>query len=241
MCKCNLISQFFKQYKENRAKIKRLKRQIKQFKKETGFELRIEEGKPHYNGYLDLAYKNITALPDNLIVNGILDLYHASISSLPNGLVVSGIIDLRYTNITELPNDIIVGGSLNLGYTKIAKLPDNLIIGNNLYLNETKITKLPDNIVIGGNLYVDEAEETKPHKCPKILSWNNWEYIRFEGLFSKVLYRENNIIEIQPFYQNDNVLISYIVIDEDNEKYGYGSTVEEAKIDLWRNENEKYA
>ena len=40
--------------------MKTIKQQIKQFKEETGYDLEIKDGKPHYDGYLDLQGTQIT-------------------------------------------------------------------------------------------------------------------------------------------------------------------------------------
>lgn len=45
--------------------------QIAKFKKETGVNLQIKCGKPHFDGHLDLRGTAITALPENLTVGEI--------------------------------------------------------------------------------------------------------------------------------------------------------------------------
>ena len=51
-----------------------MKQEIEKFRKETGVNLVVKDGKPFYSGYLDLRGTGITALPDNLTVGGCLDL-----------------------------------------------------------------------------------------------------------------------------------------------------------------------
>ena len=178
-------------------KNKTLQEQIDKFYKETGYQLKIKDGKPYYGGFLNLdAYLNldgadITNLPENLVVSGSLNLYGSKISKLPKNLVVGDYLNLEKTKITELPENLIVGGCLNLRGTKITKLPKNLIVGGwldldgaditnlpenlvvrgNLFLQNTKITELPENLIVGGclNLY-----DTKITKLPKNLVVGGW-------------------------------------------------------------------
>lgn len=49
-----------------------MKQEIEKFRKETGVNLVVKDGKPFYGGYLYLRDTGITALPDNLTVGGYL-------------------------------------------------------------------------------------------------------------------------------------------------------------------------
>ena len=88
---------------------------IKQFKRETGYELIEKDCKPYYGGSLDLRGTGITSLPDGLTVGGSLDLRGTGITSLPEGLTVGGYLDLEGTGITSLPDGLTVGGYLEIG------------------------------------------------------------------------------------------------------------------------------
>ena len=57
-----------------------MKQEIKRFKKETGINLVIKDGKLFYDSDLDLRGTGITALPDNLTVGGYLDLRDTGIT-----------------------------------------------------------------------------------------------------------------------------------------------------------------
>ena len=132
-----------------------MKQEIEKFRKETGVDLVIKDGKPFYGGSLDLENcTGITALPDNLTVGGYLYLRGTGITALPDNLTVGGYLDLRGTGITALPDNLTVGGSLDLeNCTGITALPDNLTVGDSLDLeNCTGITALPDNLTVGGSL-----------------------------------------------------------------------------------------
>ena len=133
-----------------------MKQEIEKFRKETGVDLVIKDGKPFYGDSLDLRGTGITALPDNLTVGGSLDLENCTgITALPDNLTVGGTLDLRGTGITALPDNLTVGGYLDLRGTGITALPDNLTVGGSLDLeNCTGITALPDNLTVGGSLYL---------------------------------------------------------------------------------------
>ena len=129
-----------------------MKQEFEKFRKETGVDLVIKDGKPFYGGYLDLSGTGITALPDNLTVGGSLDLSGTGITALPDNLTVGGSLDLSDTGITALPDNLTVGGYLDLSDTGITALPDNLTVGGSLDLSDTGITALPDNLTVGGYL-----------------------------------------------------------------------------------------
>ncbi len=58
-----------------------MKQEIEKFRKETGVNLVVKDGKPFYGGSLDLSGTGITALPDNLTVGGYLDLSGTGITA----------------------------------------------------------------------------------------------------------------------------------------------------------------
>lgn len=123
-------------------------------------------------GNLDLKWKQVESLPDNLIVQGDLDVYNCSIRSLPKGLVVYGSLNISKTLIEELPEDLIVGKNVEANNTPLRKLPgnfvvpgyldvtctplkilsDNLVVGNSLYLQKTNLEELPAGLVVGQSL-----------------------------------------------------------------------------------------
>jgi len=130
-----------------------MRQEIEKFRKETGVNLVIKDGKPFYGDSLYLRGTGITALPDNLTVGGSLDLENCTgITALPDNLTVGDSLYLRGTGITALPDNLTVGGYLDLRGTGITALPDNLTVGGSLYLRGTGITALPDNLTVGGSL-----------------------------------------------------------------------------------------
>ena len=77
-----------------------MKQEIEKFRKETGVNIVVKDGKPFYGDSLDLRGTGITALPDNLTVGGSLYLRGTGITALPDNLTVGGYLDLRGTGIT---------------------------------------------------------------------------------------------------------------------------------------------
>ena len=109
------------------------------------------------NGNLNLAYKNITTLPEGLQVGGNLSLTKCtSLTSLPDAFMVGGNLGLTgCSNITSLPDGLKVGGDLYLtGCTNLMCLPEGLKVGGNLYLTGcTNLTSLPDGLKVEGDLF----------------------------------------------------------------------------------------
>ena len=77
------------------------KEKIEKIERETGITLGVKDGKPYYEGSLDLEGTSITALPEGLTVGCDLDLRGTSITALPEGLTVGGSLYLRGTSITD--------------------------------------------------------------------------------------------------------------------------------------------
>ena len=107
-----------------------------------------------------LAYKilnDFDNIRDNeLIVNGNLNLAYKNITSLPDALMVGGNLSLtRCTSLTSLPDAFMVGGNLGLtGCSNITSLPDGLKVGGNLYLTGcTNLTCLPEGLHVEGDLF----------------------------------------------------------------------------------------
>ena len=90
--------------------------QIELFKKQTGIELEIKDGRPYFGGDLDLYNcTKLTSLPAGLKVGGYLDLTGCTgLTSLPAGLKVEGWLTLEgCTGLTSLPFDLVIQGDSN--------------------------------------------------------------------------------------------------------------------------------
>jgi len=106
--------------------------QIDLFKKQTGIELEIRDGRPYYNGYLHLEnYTELTDLPADLKVNGDLCLNNCTgLTGLPADLEVNGYLNLiDCTGLTSLPAGLKVNKNLDLtGCTGLTGLPFDLVV-----------------------------------------------------------------------------------------------------------------
>ena len=225
-----------------------MKQEIEKFRKETGVNLVIKDGKPFYGGYLDLRGTGITALPDNLTVGGYLDLENCTgITALPDNLTVGGYLDLRGTGITALPDNLTVGGYLCLRGTGITALPDNLTVGGSLDLeNCTGITALPDNLTVGDYLCLRGTGITGEVKVNKKLSskaiaaisrvsnmpifweWNDRSYIKVDDMFTAVDSHHGNVYRVHKLNSSEQL---YLVTDSENH-WAHGRTLQEARADL---------
>ena len=183
-----------------------MKKQIEKFYELTGYRLIIKDGKPYYDGDLDLQGTVITSLPDNLTVGGLLYLRGAAITSLPDNLTVGGWLDLQGTAITSLPDNLTVGGSLDLQGTAIRDISK---VG-------TKLTS--------------DALERIDKKRNQILKWewNDKTYIKADGIFSLVVSQHGKVYRIQQIGKEKT---SYFVTDGEN-RWSHGETIEEARQDL---------
>ena len=106
--------------------------------------------------------------------------------------------------------------------------------GGNLYLRDTQITALPDNLTVGGWLdlrgtQIEDCNTSKVNRhAPDIYTWRNNEYIRCDGIFSRVIEHKGNVWKVQSIGKEDTM---YIVTDG-NGKYAHGKTIKAAKSDL---------
>ena len=224
-----------------------MRQEIEKFRKETGVNLIIKDGKPFYGGSLDLRGTGIAALPDNLTVGGSLDLRGTGIAALPDNLTVGGYLYLRGTGITALPDNLTVGGSLDLeNCTGITALPDNLTVGGYLDLRGTGITALPDNLTVGGSLYLRGTGITDEVKVNKTLSpkaiaainrvsnrpifwkWNNRSYIKVDDMFTAIDSHHGNVYRVHKLNSREQL---YLVTDGENH-WAHGDTLQDARADL---------
>ena len=108
----------------------------------------------------------------------------------------------------------------------------NPYYGGYLDLEGTGITSLPDNLTVGGHLDLEGTGITDTSKVnrniPDPLKWRNGEYIKVDGVFSKVILHKGNVYKI---HQMKSTKERYLVTDG-NGKWSHGDTLKEAKSDL---------
>ena len=121
---------------------KLMQTQIEMFAKQTGYILKLMDGKLYHYGWLSC---NSDYLPDNLVVDGNLN---CSITStrLPKGLKVTGYLDISMTNITEIPDDCEFN-DLYMKMTKITKLRDDMMLFS-LDARGSSLTELPKGLKV---------------------------------------------------------------------------------------------
>ena len=184
-----------------------MKQEIEKFRKETGVDLVIKDGKPFYGGSLDLRGTGITALPDNLTVGGSLYLRGTGITALPDNLTVGGYLDLRGTGITALPDNLTVGGSLDLeNCTGIT--------------GEVKVNKKLSSKAI--------AAISRVSNMPIFWEWNDRSYIKVDYMFTAVDSHHGNVYRVHKLNSSEQL---YLVTDSENH-WAHGRTLQEARADL---------
>ena len=139
---------------------KLMRSQIEMFEKQTGYILKLMDGKLYYYGWLSC---NSDYLPDNLVVDGNLN---CSITStrLPKGLKVTGYLDISMTNITEIPDNCEFN-DLYMKFTKITKLRDDMMLFS-LDANDSSLTELPKGLKVKDMLNISHTGITEiPDDC----------------------------------------------------------------------------
>ena len=184
-----------------------MKQEIEKFRKETGVDLVIKDGKPFYGDSLYLRGTGITALPDNLTVGGSLDLENCTgITALPDNLTVGGYLDLRGTGITALPDNLTVGGYLYLRGTGIT--------------GEVKVNKKLSSKAI--------AAISRVSNMPIFWEWNDRSYIKVDDMFTAIDSHHGNVYRVHKLNSSEQL---YLVTDSENH-WAHGRTLQEARADL---------
>ena len=186
-----------------------LQKTVEEFRRKTGYELTIVDGKLHYEGSLDLY--GCTGL-----------------ASLPSGLTVAGYLNLEgCTGLTSLPEGLVVGDSLDLeGCTGLTSLPEGLVVAGSLNLYGTKIT---DTSNVSRTLSAEAKR--KIHALRNMaIEWerNGRKYIKVDGIFSVVDSHHGNVWRVHQLGSGKQM---YIVTDGEYH-YAHGDTIEEARKDL---------
>ena len=107
-----------------------------------------------------------------------------------------------------------------------------LYYGGSLYLRGTQITSLPDNLTVGGYLDLEGTQITNTSninkEIPQIFQWRNFEYIKIDGIFSKVVSHHGNVYKIRQIGE----FKERFVVTDGSGKWSHGDTIKEAKDDL---------
>ena len=107
-----------------------------------------------------------------------------------------------------------------------------MTVGGYLDLRGTGITQLPEGLTVGGYLYLEGTGITDTSKvnqnAPNLYEWRNREYIKVDGIFSKVVSHKGNVYKIRQIGETKE---RYLVTDGFG-KWSHGDTLKEAKDDL---------
>ena len=139
-------------------------------------------------------------------------LYLSSVTSIPEGFnpTVGGGLDLR--SVTSIPEGF------------------NPTVGGGLYLSS--VTSIPEgfNPTVGGDLYLRSVSRYIGKEVDITIRylWRNKEYIKVDGIFTKIISERGNVMRVQRIAHKE---IEYLVTDGDG-RWAHGATLKEAKESL---------
>ena len=191
---------------------------IEEFKKLVNVRI-VEKDGDIYCGSLNLCdRKDITELPDNLVVH--------------DGL------DLNDTLIKELPEDLIVGYGLYLRDTKLKDYSNLHKVCSRFEVTEEKYNEIKDTLakhskveVYNGILVTFEPNYNGAY----LFENESGRYIDADIIFGKIVEQKGNVYHVKLGKRKD---IIYLVTDGEGH-WAHGMTLEEAKDDLLYKINNK--
>lgn len=196
---------------------------------------------------LSIDNVSIEDLPKDLIIKSNLNIKGGSLHKLPENLVVYDTIDLSKSNISELQNGLICRNII-LPNNRI-RFPEEFIAidsikGTPESLRDLSLFKCPTR-----KLIVDKPWLFKPKNISQyeyfsrknrvlwvlkdlgvIWKINRKEYFNsgYDSFFGEIIEQNNNVFKVRHYYNNKE----YIVITDENDNWGRGETLEEAKSNL---------
>lgn len=209
--------------------------------------LRVLPDWTEINGSLSIDNVSIEEIPKKLIIKGSLIIKGGTLNKLPENLVVYDTIDLSKSNISELQNGLICR-NIFLPNNRI-RFPEEFLAidsikGTPESLRDLSLFKCPTR-----KLIVDKPWLFKP-KCNSQyehfsrenrelwvlkdlgVTWkiNGKEYFSngYDSFFGEIIEQSDKLFKIIHFYNNKE----YVVISDENDNWGRGGTVEEAKRNL---------
>lgn len=106
-------------------------------------------------------------------------------------------------------------------------------IGGGLYLRS--VTSIPEgfNPTVGGGLYLSRCSKYIGAKVeipyiPARYLWRNKEYIKVDGIFTKIISERGNVMRVQRIARSE---VEYLITDGDG-RWAHGATLKEAKDSL---------
>ena len=199
------------------------------------------------NGTLSIDNVSIEDLPKDLIIKSNLNIKDGTSYKLPENLVVYNTINVSKSNISELQNGLICRNII---------LPDNRIrfpeefiaidalIGTPESLRDLSLLKYPTRKLIVDKPWLFKPKHNSQYEhfsgrnrelwvlkdLGIIWKINGKEYFSngYDSFFGEIIERNNNVFKVRHFINNKE----YIVITDENDNWGRGETVEEAKDNL---------
>ena len=103
------------------------------------------------------------------------------------------------------------------------------------YLNLSSVTSIPEgfNPTVGGYLYLSSVSKYIGAKVeipyiPARYLWRNKEYIKVDGIFTKIISERGNVMRVQRIARSE---VEYLITDGDG-RWAHGATLKEAKDSL---------
>ena len=142
---------------------------------------------------------------------------------------------LYLRSVTSIPEGFnpTVGGGLYL--SSVTSIPEgfNPTVGGHLYLSS--VTSIPEgfNPTVGGGLYLRRGSKYIGAKVeipyiPARYLWRNKEYIKVDGIFTKIISERGNVMRVQRIARSE---VEYLITDGDG-RWAHGATLKEAKDSL---------
>ena len=126
-----------------------------------------------------------------------------------------------------------IGGDLDL--RSVTSIPEgfNPTVGGGLYLSS--VTSIPEgfNPTVGGDLDLRRGSKYIGAKVeipyiPARYLWRNKEYIKVDGIFTKIISERGNVMRVQRIARSE---VEYLITDGDG-RWAHGATLKEAKDSL---------
>lgn len=199
------------------------------------------------NGSLSIDNVSIEDLPKDLIIKSNLNIKGGSLHKLPENLVVYDTIDLSECNISELQNGLICRNII-LSDNRVC-FPEEFIAIDSLKgtpesLRDLSLLKFPTRKLIVDRPWLFKPKHNSQYEhfsrrnrelwvlkdLGVIWKINGKEYFShgYDSFFGEIIEQNENVFKVRHFYNNKE----YIVISDENDNWGRGENIEEAKSSL---------
>jgi len=217
--------------------------------------LRVLPDWKEINGTLSIDNVSIEVISKNLIIKGSLIIKGGSLHKLPENLVVYDTIDLSECNISELQNGLICRNII-LSDNRVC-FPEEFIAIDSLKgtpesLRDLSLLKFPTRKLIVDRPWLFKPKHNSQYEhfsrrnrelwvlkdLGVIWKINGKEYFShgYDSFFGEIIEQNENVFKVRHFYNNKE----YIVISDENDNWGIGETIEEAKSNMNQVKKRRY-